>query len=205
MQEFIDLQGSTNIDETQWLAGLRAGDETCYENLVRAYGGRLLRVARRYLDEEEARDAVQEAFIKAFETIQKFRGQASLYTWLHRIVVNMCLMKLRKAAAHREESIDPHLPAFRKDGHRVNPRPAWAIGADEILQVKELRNLVHSSIARLPASYRFVLMLRDIEGFNSEETADVLGISSNAVKIRLHRARLALRELLDPRIVESAR
>ena len=204
MNDSKDSQESTrHRDEPQWLAGLRAGDEACYESLVRAYAGRLLWIARRYVEEAEAQDAVQEAFIKAFETIQRFRGQASLYTWLHRIVVNMCLMKLRKASARREESIEAQLPSFRKDGHRANPGPAWALGADEILQLKEMRELVHGSIARLPDSYRFVLMLRDIEGFDSEETANVLGISINAVKIRLHRARQALRELLDPQILES--
>jgi RNA polymerase sigma-70 factor (ECF subfamily) len=188
-------------DDRTLVTRLRAGDETAYEALVRAYGGRLLAVARRFLrEEEDARDALQEAFISAFRSIHRFEGSSRLSSWLHRIVVNQALMKLRSRRRTPEESIDELLPKFREDGHSVAPFRDWREPADVALQRRETRDLVRKSIRDLPASYRTVLLLRDIEGLDTQETARMIGVSENAVKIRLHRARQALRALLDPRM-----
>ena len=105
-------------DEATLIAQLRAGDETAFEQVVRAYGGRLLAVARRIVDsEEDARDVVQDAFLNAFRALDRFEGNAKLSTWLHRIVVNAALMKLRTRKRKPEQSIETLLPAFLDDGH----------------------------------------------------------------------------------------
>jgi RNA polymerase sigma-70 factor (ECF subfamily) len=195
------LTGSLTDDppEAELLAGLRAGNGEAYERLVRAYGGRLLAVARRFLpSEDDARDALQEAFLSAFRAIGNFQEGARVSTWLHRIVINAALMKLRSRRRKPEESIDNLLPTFLEDGHRENAGPAWKETAESALQQRETRTLVRECIDRLPENYRTVLVLRDIEELDTEEAAQLLGLSPNAVKIRLHRARQALRTLLDP-------
>ncbi|MEP7116478.1 MAG: sigma-70 family RNA polymerase sigma factor [Acidobacteriota bacterium] len=186
--------------EAALLAGLRSGSDTAYEELVRSTSARLLAVARRIVGtEEDARDVVQEAFISAFRALDRFEGNAKLSTWLHRIVVNKALMRLRTRKRKPEEPIEPLLPAFKEDGHQVQATSEWAEGADVTLERAETREFVRSQIDRLPDTYRTVLLLRDIEEMNTPETAAMLGITENAVKIRLHRARQALRKLLDER------
>jgi RNA polymerase sigma-70 factor (ECF subfamily) len=185
---------------------LRSGDGAAFEELVRAHMPRMLRVARRFLmNEEDARDAVQDAFVSAFRSIGKFEGTSMLGTWLHRIVVNACLIRLRTRRRHPEEDLEPYLPRFAEDGHQVEPSVAWSEPADEALERVELANMVRAAIEQLPETYRVILLLRDIEELSPAEVAEMLGITTNAVKIRLHRARQALRTLLDPRMREALR
>jgi len=187
------------LDEAELLARLRAGDDAAYEWLVRTHSGRLLAVARRFLrSEEDARDAVQEAFVNAFRSIDRFEGGSLLSTWLHRIVVNACLMRLRSRRRKPEERIDDLLPRYLDDGHAAAPTGPWRPDVGHRLEQAEVRQQVRAAIDRLPDSYRTVLLLRDIEEFDTDEAAEALGISRAAVKTRLHRARQALREQLDP-------
>lgn len=190
-------------EDAGFIPALRAGDDAAFEKLVRLYGGRLYAVAKRFLhNEEEAHDAVQDAFLSAFRAIDRFEGHARLSTWLHRITVNAALMKLRTRRRKSEESIDELLPKFLEDGHRADPGPEWKQPAEELLQRKETRAVVRACIDQLPDNYRSVLLLRDIEARDTAETAQLLRLSPNAVKIRLHRARQALRALLDPHLSE---
>ena len=192
---------SSPNDETHLLERLRAGEDEAFEQLVRDHGGRLLAVIRRYLrNEEEARDALQETFLSAFKALDSFRGSARLSTWLHRIAVNTALMRLRGKQRHPEASIEELLPTFKEDGHHTLHIKPWRLGAQEILERAELRRQVRVSIDSLPENYRNVLLLRDIEELDTAETAALLGITANAVKIRLHRARQALRTLLAPQM-----
>lgn len=185
-------------DEAKLVDALRAGDGAAYERLVRGYGGRLLAVTRRLLrEEEDARDAVQDAFLSAFRAIDRFEGQARLSTWLHRIAVNAALMKLRSKRRRPETSIEELLPGFIEDGHMAEPPAPWREGADVLLARGETREWVRNRIDELPESYRTILMLRDIEELDTSEVAELLQISPGAVKTRLHRARQALRTLLD--------
>jgi RNA polymerase sigma-70 factor, ECF subfamily len=185
--------------ESGLLTGLRAGDPAAAERLVRLAGGRMLAVARRMLSkEEDAQDAVQEAFLSAFKSLDRFDGRALLTTWLHRITVNVCLMKLRSQRRRPERSIDDLLPAFEADGHQRKESQPWKPADTGGIQSRETRDLVRSKIDELPEQYRIVLVLRDVEELSTEEAAEVLGMTANAVKTRLHRARQALRELLDP-------
>ena len=185
---------------------LKAGDEDAYATVVRTLGGRMLAVARRFLqDEDLARDAVQDAFLSAFRSIHAFDGDAQLATWLHRIVVNAALMKLRTRRRKPEQSIEPMLPAFAEDGHHAGrPVVAWTASAEEALLRREARKRVRAAIADLPERYRTVLLLRDIEERSTREAADLLGITENAVKLRLHRARQALATRLGDRAVAAA-
>ena len=184
--------------ESALLAGLRRQDESACEELVRAYSGRLLSVARRMLrNDEDARDAVQEGFLSAFRAIQRFNGDCRLSTWLHRIVVNAALMKIRTRTRRPEESIEDMLPRFLEDGHHAEPTSDWG-SASTLLEQRETRERVRAGIDRLPESYRTVLLLRDIEELDTAETAQLLGLTPNTVKIRLHRARQALAKVLEP-------
>lgn len=191
-------QPAETLDETGLLARLRSGDEDAYEHLVRAYGGKLLSVARRFLrSPDDAQDAVQDAFLCAFRSIGSFEGSARLSTWLHRIVINSALMKLRSRRRTPETSIEDLLPKFVEDGHQVRPSTEWSRSGDEAVEQRETREVVRRCIDQLPESYRTVLLLRDIEEVDTEEAARILGVSENAVKVRLHRARQGLRTLLD--------
>jgi RNA polymerase sigma-70 factor (ECF subfamily) len=206
--ELPSKQPSQDIDEASLLAGLRAGDQTAYEKLVRTHSSRLLAVARRFLrSEDDAKDALQETFLSAFRALHTFEEGALLSTWLHRIAVNAALMKLRTRRRKPEDAIEDLLPTYREDGHREdghleNLTKPWK-EPDVLLERQETRVLVRECIDRLPESYRTVLLLRDIEELDTEEAARLLGISPNAVKIRLHRARQALRTLLDPHFREE--
>ena len=192
-------ESSPRADEAALVARLRSGEARAFEELVRTHMPRLLRVARRFLDsEEDARDAVQDAFVAAFRSIGDFESTALLSTWLHRIVINACLMKLRTRRRKPEEDIEKYLPRFLEDGHQVESSVGWCESAETALERAETCDLVRAAIARLPESYRVVLTLRDIEELTTEEVAKMLEITPNAVKIRLHRARQALRTLLDP-------
>jgi len=187
--------------DSQLLEGLRRGDDAAYEELVRSQGGRLLAVTRRILgDEDDARDAVQEAFLSAFRSIDRFQGGSLVSTWLHRIAVNAALMKLRSRRRRPEDPIDDLLPKYLDDGHPAQPAVPWKSLSDAQLIRAETREQVRAAIDRLPEGYRTVLVLRDIEELDTAEVAESLGMSKNAVKTRLHRARQALRGLLEPEL-----
>jgi len=185
-------------DEPLLIARLRAGEPSAFEQLVRSTSGRLLATARRLLrNEEDARDAVQNAFIRAFQSLSKFREESRISTWLHRILVNEALMKLRSRPKAEEESIDALLPTFIADGHQTRDTVDWTETADAALEREETAELVRSKIDELPESYRTILVMHDLEEMSNAEIAEALGISTNLVKVRLHRARQALRTLLE--------
>lgn len=189
---------SANVAEAQLIARLQAGDDAAFEEVVRGYGPQLLAVIHRYLpDDSDAHDALQETFVSVFRAIGNFQSGSSLGTWLHRIAVNAALMKLRRRRRKPEQSLDDMLPKFHLDGHRAEPRGSWSEVPDEAALGRETRDLVRSAIDKLPESYRTVLLLRDIEERPTEEVADLLELTPANVKTRLHRARQALRELLD--------
>ena len=191
--------------EAALLAALRRGDDNAFETLVRSTSPRLLAVARRILGtDEDARDALQDAYVSAFKALPRFEGHSRLSTWLHRIVVNTSLMKLRSKRRHPEESIETLLPGYKDDGHQAYEPEEWADGADVLLERSEMRAFIRGQIDRLPENYRTVLLLRDIEEMSTPEAAAALGISDNAVKIRLHRARQALRALIHERLRPAA-
>ncbi len=184
-------------DDETLLAGLKARDDRAFEALVRIYGGRMLAVARRFVrNDEDAQDVVQSAYLSAFRSVGQFEHQCLVGTWLHRIVVNTALMKLRRRRRKPEASIDELLPAFQEDGHHVEQFSDWGLPADELMQRAETRAMVRKCIDQLPDNYRAILILRDIEERSTEESARALRLTQTAVKVRLHRARQALSTLL---------
>ena len=185
------------VDDQTLLTSLRAGHEWAFETMVRLYGGRLLAVARRFTrNDEDAQDVVQSAYLSAFRALSDFEGACQLSTWLHRIVVNTALMKLRSRRRKPEESIEALLPAFQEDGHHVEQFSEWSAPADQLLERKETRATIRACIEQLPENYRAVLKLRDIEELSTQEVAEMLEMTPTAVKVRLHRARQALSTLL---------
>lgn len=184
-------------NENAFIRRLQAGDEAAFDALVRDHAGAMLAVAHRYLpDESDAQDAVQDAFISAFKSIQRFEGTSKLSTWLHRITVNAALMKLRTARRRPTVPIDDLLPTFDDTGHQTRDSAPWR--SDSESERTETRAMVRRCIDQLPDPYRAILLLRDIDGFDTAAVAAQLGLTEAAVKTRLHRARQALRALLDP-------
>jgi len=194
-----DLQAAIDPPEAvdALLGRLRAGDPLAFEQLVRGESPRLLATLRRILrSEEDARDALQETFLAAFRKLGSFEGNAKLSTWLYRIAVNTALMKLRSRRRHPEQPIDDLLPGFDETGHRIADAAPTASDAEAALDAEARRAAVRRCIDRLPDAQRSVIVLRDIEGLGTEEAARALGLTPEAAKMRLHRARQALRTLL---------
>lgn len=193
------------VHEAELIVRLRAGEGEAFEELVRTYGGRMLAVARRFVRQEsDAQDIVQAAYLSAFRSLHQFEGNCQIGTWLHRIVVNQGLMKLRTRRRKPEESIEALLPAFKEDGHHVEQFSDWNVPADMLLERQETRATVRACIDLLPANYREVLMLRDIEELPTQDVAQMLNLTPTAVKVRLHRARQALSTLLRKQYAPAA-
>lgn len=190
---------SPDDSEAALLAALKAGDQEAAEILVRSHAGAMLAVARRITGETAlAEDCVQDAFISVFQKIGGFEARASLKTWLHRIVVNQALMKLRTRRNKKETPIDELLPVFDDNACRLEATWQTLATPDEIFEREDRRSLVRAKIGELPESYRVVLQLRDIEELTTREVAEGLGLTEANVKVRLHRARSALKKLLEP-------
>ena len=169
------------------------------EELVRDNAGWMLVLAERMLNDTAlAEDAVQEALISAINGLDRFEEKSSLKTWLHRITVNAALSKIRKQKRLAEQSIDEFLPEF--DQYECRIEQAWThlASAQDIAEDEEARARVGDCIRSLPDAFRVVLQLRDIEGYDTGETAKLLEISEANVKVRLHRARAALKKILEP-------
>ena len=196
MNETASL-ASTGAARPPDLAALARRDEGAWSELVRSAGPRMLAAARRIVrDEAAAEDVVQEAFVQAFRNISRFEGRSSVPTWLHRITINAALAKLRSERRHPEESIEPLLPVFDRSGYRVAVGPVTR-DPEELAGRSEARQILRDSIDLLPESYRTVLVLRDLEELSGEETAGILETTPNVVKVRLHRARAALKALVE--------
>ena len=193
--------------EADLLAGLQAGEPAAYRRLVELNSGNVYNVALKLLgDEQEAEDVMQETFLNAFRSIDRFEGRSKLSTWLYRIAYNASLMRLRKRKQMTAFSLDQPLPAV--DGIDLNePRHLvdWSQVPDDQLLTAEARWEMERAIADLPETLRSAFVLRDVQGLSGAETAEVLGISVQAVKNRLHRARLRLRDRLSEYFVERAK
>jgi len=189
------------VSDEAIVEALRARDPRAFELLVRRQTSPLLATATRILrNQEDASDAVQDAFIAAFKAVDRFDGNSQVSTWLHRILINVCLMRLRSRRRKPEESIDALLPSFLPDGHHVESFVDWPENVHAVIEQREMRDAVRHAIDRLPESYRTALLLRDIEELDLREVAHALDISPNAAKLRVHRARQALRTILSTQL-----
>ena len=182
-------------EELRLVNAAREGDVGAFEELVRKYDRNVFRIANHITqNREDAEDVVQDAFLKAFQNLGQFQGQSKFYTWLVRIAVNEALMRLRRRRPERMVSLDEDI----NTGEDTIPREVadWSPNPEQLYNQSELREILQKTIQGLPPSFRTVFVLRDVEGLSTEETADALGLSIPAVKSRLLRARLQLRERL---------
>lgn len=185
-------------EESALLAAVRAGNQSAATALVRRFGGRMMAAAVRLLrDAALAEDCVQEAFVSAFRNLERFEGRSSLGTWLHRITVNACLVKMRARKRAPESPLEGMPSGWEAAGNGFGLGWQVPVSAEDLVAEGQLRDLVRARIGELPDDYRIVLTLRDIEELNTREVAAVLRISEGAVKVRLHRARAALRRRLE--------
>lgn len=200
------VSGSSRMEqERQLIDGLKSGSERSFEELVRTHGGAMLAVARRILrNDEDAQDALQDAFLQVHRAIGTFRGESSLATWLHRIARNSALLRIRRASRRPEISLEPLLPVYDETGHRVGEVAHLPAAPDAVLEQREVRDGVRACVERLPLRYRAVIVLRDLQEKSTLEAAEVLGVSESVVKVRLHRARRALATLISREVPELA-
>lgn len=180
---------------------LRQGDATALESLMEEYAPRVYRVVRGITrDAADAEEVVQDVFLKLFNKIDSFEGRAALSTWIYRIAVNTALLRRRGKRLELETLIEDELPQFLDDGHREGDRAwllvDWSPLPDEVLLTGEARRALDRALDQLPGHYRAVLVMRDVEGLSNDEVALVLQEPVPAIKSRLHRARMVLREQL---------
>jgi len=183
-------------DELKLVRAAKDGDVSAFEQLVKRYDRNVFRIANHIThSREDAEDVVQEAFLKAYSNLEKFQEQSKFYTWLVRIAVNEALMKLRKRRPERFVSLDEDVKT--EDDSLPREVADWSPNPEQLYNQEELRDILSRTIQGLPPTFRTVFVLRDVEGLSTEETAEALELSVPAVKSRLLRARLQLRERLN--------
>jgi RNA polymerase sigma-70 factor (ECF subfamily) len=182
-------------DEMSLVQAARKGDVGAFEELIRRYDRNVFRIAQHITqNREDAEDVVQDAFLKAYQNLNQFQGQSKFYTWLVRIAVNEALMRLRRRRTAQFVSLDEDIETEED----FVPREVadWSPNPEQMYSQEELRDILSRTIQGLPPGFRTVFVLRDVEGLSTEETAETLNLSIPAVKSRLLRARLQLRERL---------
>jgi RNA polymerase sigma-70 factor (ECF subfamily) len=183
------------FDESALVARAKAGDVEAFSELVRHYERRVFRMAKQITqNDDDAEDVLQETFLKAYTHLDAFQGNSKFYTWLVRIAVNEALMKLRKRRSDRTVPLDE--PIDTGEDEMVREIAVWDEDPEQSYSREELAEILNQAVESLKPAYRTVFILRDIEEMSIEETAEVLGLSISAVKSRLLRARLQLREKL---------
>ncbi len=188
--------GEPVSDELSLVLAAKDGDVAAFEELVRRYDRNVFRIAQHITqNREDAEDVVQDAFLKAYENLGQFQGQSKFYTWLVRIAVNEALMKLRRRRPERMVSLDEEVKT--EDDSVPREVADWSPNPEQLYSQAELHDILTRTIQGLPSGFRTVFVLRDVEGLSTEETAEALDLSIPAVKSRLLRARLQLRERLS--------
>jgi RNA polymerase sigma-70 factor (ECF subfamily) len=182
-------------DEAAIVAQARLGDAKAFSELLRRYEGKIFRLALHITqNREDAEDVLQEAFLKAYEHLDQFQGQSKFYTWIVRIAVNQALMKLRKRKSDRSVSLDETIDTGEDTVAREIA--AWDENPEQQYSREEINQILSSAIDGLAPIYRAVFVLRDVDDLSTEATAEALELSVPAVKSRLLRARLQLRDKL---------
>jgi RNA polymerase sigma-70 factor (ECF subfamily) len=182
-------------DESVLVEKAKSGDQQAFTDLVSRYQRKIYRLAKNITrNDEDAEDVLQEAFLKAYEHLDGFEGNSKFYTWLVRIAVNEALMKLRKRRGDREVSLDEPVGLGEEEVKREIA--VWEDNPEQRYSREEMQQILNEAVDGLKEDFRTVFVLRDIEELSTEETAEALKISVPAVKSRLLRARLALREKL---------
>ena len=187
----------TDVDEFELVQQARDGDVAAFETLLDRYQQRVLRIVLPIVKNSmDAEEVVQDVFLSVFEKIDRFRGDSSLSTWIHRIAVNTALMRRRRHKPGVDVPLDDVLPAFEENGHIAADVADWSREAADPALQEEASAVISAAVDQLDDKYLSVFMLRDVEGFSTAETAGILELGISAVKSRLHRARLYLRKEL---------
>ncbi len=182
-------------DEGALVAAAKAGNTTAFEELVNRYEHKIFRLAQNITqNREDAEDVMQEAFLKSFSNLDRFQGNSRFYTWLVRIAVNEALMKLRK---RRPNQVSLDEPVETEEDSMPREIEDWGPSPEQRYAQTQLQEILSGAIAELDPAFRIVFLLRDVEELSTEETAELLGLSVPAVKSRLLRARLRLRQRLS--------
>jgi RNA polymerase sigma-70 factor, ECF subfamily len=185
----------TGFDESSLVAQAKAGDQAAFSELVTHYERKIYRLAKNITrNDEDAEDVLQDAFLKAYTHLDNFKGDSKFYTWIVRIAVNEALMRLRKRKTDRTVPLDE--PVELGEETVAREIAVWEDNPEQRYSREEWRIILDAAVDDLKPDFRTVFVLRDIEELSTEETAETLGISVPAVKSRLLRARLALRETL---------
>ncbi|MDE0165027.1 MAG: RNA polymerase sigma factor [Bryobacterales bacterium] len=183
------------FDDIALATEAKQGDKGAFTELVNRYAQRVFRVARHITkNDQDAEDVLQDTFLKAYSRLGQFEGNAKFYTWIVRVAVNEALMRMRRGKNRVTVSLDQELET--SDGAIQRELPAETESPEESLSRTELRESLTQAIDSLSETYRPVFVLRDVEGLSTEETAEMLNLSLPAVKSRLLRARLQLRQKL---------
>ena len=191
----MPVSSLAGADETVLLSQAREGDTQAFGELARRYESKIFRLAQHITqNREDAEDVLQETFLKAYEHLNQFQGQSKFYTWVVRIAVNQALMKLRRRKTDKSVSLDETIDTG--EDTIVREIAAWDEDPEQRFSREEIGQILESAIQGLEPPYRSVFVLRDMEDLSTEETAEALGLSVPAVKSRLLRARLQLREKL---------
>jgi RNA polymerase sigma-70 factor (ECF subfamily) len=191
----MPVSDQAGTDEAVLVAHSREGDTRAFGELVRRYEGKVFRLAQHITqNREDAEDVLQESFLKAYEHLDQFKGDSKFYTWIVRIAVNQALMKLRRRKTSKAVSLDEQIDTG--EDTVVREVAAWDEDPEQRFSREELGSILNEAIQSLDPPYRSVFVLRDIEELSTEETAEALSLSIPAVKSRLLRARLQLREKL---------
>jgi RNA polymerase sigma-70 factor (ECF subfamily) len=186
---------SEAFDETSFTAKARQGDAQAFTELVNRYERKIYRLAKHITqNDEDAEDVLQETFLKAYSHLDEFQGNSKFYTWIVRIAVNESLMKLRKRKSDRTLSLDETIDTGEEA--IVREIAVWEGNPEQRYSQEELRQILEKAVETLRPAFRTVFVLRDVEELSTEETAAMLDLSIPAVKSRLLRARLQLRERL---------
>lgn len=191
----MPVSSQAGIDDATLVAQTREGDARAFNELVKRYEGKVFRLAQHVTqNREDAEDVLQETFLKAYEHLDQFRGDSKFYTWIVRIAVNQALMKLRRRKTDKAVSLDETIDTG--EDNIVREIAAWDEDPEQKFSRDELGGILDTAVQSLEPLYRSVFVLRDIEDLSTEETAEALDLSVPAVKSRLLRARLQLREKL---------
>ena len=189
------LSSQAGFDEAPFVAQARKGDDRAFAELVKRYEAKIFRLAQHITqNREDAEDVLQETFLRAYEHLDQFQGNSKFYTWIVRIAVNQALMKLRRRRTDKSVSLDESIDTGEDTVTREIA--AWDEDPEQRFSREELGEILDSAIQTLAPTYRSVFLLRDVDDLSTEETAEALGLSVPAVKSRLLRARLQLREKL---------
>jgi RNA polymerase sigma-70 factor (ECF subfamily) len=191
-------------DDNRIIKGLKKQDEQSVVDLIDKYQGRIYNLAISILrNEADAEEITQDVFMTVYQKIDSFKGDSAFFSWIYRICVNACLMRLRNRKRTDAVSIEEFMPVFTEEGRHASEIGDWSREVERRVLNRELGDVLRTFIAELSEKYRVVLVLSDVEGLSNEETANILGLTIPAVKSRLHRARLYLRERLEKYIKEG--